>query len=100
MEYSRHEACGQIRRRHQNGKHFSMSKITLKITHFDKINISRCSLNYDNVIHTTKINKIIRTQRIKQDTKPKSEPFVLPQIMAGLKRNKANLRDLKAATGL
>ena len=94
MEYSRHEACGQIRRRHQTGKHFSMSKITLKITHFDKIRISMCSFNCDNVINTRKISKIIKTRRIKQDANPKSEPFVLPQIMAGRKRKNSRASPL------
>ena len=94
MEYSRHETCGQIRWRHQTGKHFSMSKITLKITHFDKIHISMCSLNYGDVIHTKKISKIIKTRRIKLDTNPKSEPFVLPQIMAGRKRKNSRASPL------
>ena len=94
MEFSHHEACGQIRRRHQTGKYFSMSKFTLKITHFDKIRISMCSLNYDNVIHTRKINKIIKTRRIKQDTNPKSEPIVLPRIMAGRKRKNSRASPL------
>ena len=69
-------------------------KITLKITHFDKIRISMCSLNYDDVIHTRKISKIIKTRRIKQDTNPKSEPFVLPQIMAGRKRKNSRASPL------
>ena len=94
MEYSRHEACGQLRRPHQTGKHFSMSKITFKITHFDKIRIFMCFLNCDNVIHTRKISKIIKTRRTKQDTNRKSEPFLLPQIMAGRKRKNSRASPL------